>query len=80
MSQYENYSDEKLAEHRLEIQVEEDRRAKLEQIPVLVEAYAKDYNNNGGTKKTLIDAITRGFKPEEEVAAEELVGEIEPSE
>lgn len=72
MSQYETYSDEKLAEHRQEIQVEEARRAKIEQIPTLMENYARDYDNIGGKKKDLLDAIERGFKPEEELEVEVL--------
>lgn len=85
MSQYENYSDEKLAEHRQEIQVEEDRRNKLRMIPLNIENLSREYLNNGGDKKDLTAAIKRGEKSEDELAGIEPVeetpeGETTPSE
>lgn len=75
MSQYENYSDEKLAEHRQEIQVEEDRRNKLRMIPLNIENLAREYLDNGGDKKDLTAAIKRGEKSEDELAGIEPVEE-----
>ena len=58
MDMYRDWSDEKLDEHRLAIINEQERRAKLEQLPDDLAAMARDAAAAGCDRDVLIGRVT----------------------